>query len=263
MHLKPSKNIVPSTAIALCMLLLPGTSAFSQNTPEMVTDRPDQSESSNIVLPGYVQFESGLLLTKANDDNVTEIFGTLARIGILEKLELRLGIDGLIFDGASDTKEFGDSEIGVKYFLWEENGFIPESALMGGIGIPTSKVNKDIGYSIRYAGSYTLSSRFSAGFNLAGGWEKGIDDKGDEAMNMSLMYTAVIGYGISDQLSCFIEYFGESPVDVGEKPANLIDGGFTYLVNETFQLDAYGGVGVTDAAADWMLGAGFSYLFGY
>jgi hypothetical protein len=244
-------------------VLIDSSVAISQEIPEMVTDRPDQTESSNIVQPGYVQLESGLLLTHADGSNVTEIPGTLARISILEKLELRLGVDGWIMNEATDNSEFGDSEISAKYFLAEENGWIPESAILAGIGIPTSKNNDAPGYSLRYAGGYTLSDKFSTGFNLAGAWEEGTDAKGKDALDMCMIYSAVIGYGINDRTGCFLEFFGESPVGAGGKPSNLIDGGFTYLITPQFQLDAYGGAGMPDAAEDWFFGTGFSWLVGY
>lgn len=230
--------------------------AFSQTMPEMVTDRPDQTESTNIVQPGYVQIESGLLLTHAGDNDVTEIPGTLVRIGVQEKLELRAGIDGWINSEAADKTEFGDSGVSAKYYLASENGLIPESAVMVEFGIPTSEGNDNMSYTLRYAGGYTLSDRLSAGCNLAGIWA-------DENLDMSLFYSAVLGYSIDSRTGCFFEFFGESPVDTGGKPANLLDGGFTYLIRGNLQLDLYGGVGMTDAAKDWFLGTGVCYLFGY
>ncbi|MFC1489659.1 transporter [Candidatus Latescibacterota bacterium] len=252
------KKISRFTTAIIIMTVLYGSAVVSQEIPEMVTDRPDQSESSNIVQPGFVQIESGLLLTHTGDNDVTEIPGTLARIGLLEKLELRIGIDGWIMDDAEDNSEFGDSEISVKYFLCEESGWIPESAILAGIGIPTAKGSDKAGYTLRYAGGYTLSEKFSTGFNVASAWEEG-----DDNLDMSMMYSAVLGYGINERTGCFIEFFGESPVEAGGKPSNLIDGGFTYLINPQFQLDAYGGAGMTDAAEDWFLGAGISWLIGY
>ncbi|MFC1551580.1 transporter [Candidatus Latescibacterota bacterium] len=255
------KHII-ALAVLIAAAFIPSR-ALPQEMPEMVTDRPDQTESTNVVKPGYVQIETGLLLTHAGGSDVTEIPGSLARIGLIDKLEIRIGIDGWIADEAADKTEFGDSEISAKYFLAEENGWIPESAILAGVGIPTSKGSEDPGYSVRYAGAYTLIGRLSAGFNVAGAWEKGAGQSGGEALNMSMMYSAVIGCGINDHAACFLEFFGESPVDAGGKPSNLIDGGFTYLVTDWFQFDAYGGIGMTDEAEDWFFGTGFSWLFGY
>jgi len=255
------KKLFKPAISALCISALFSTAVFAE---ALVTDRPDQSESTNIVQPGYIQIEAGLLITGLSDDNtITEIPGTLLRIGLIEKLELRIGIDGMIMNKDADTSEFGDSELGAKYFLCAEDGWIPESAILGSISIPTADGNEDLGYGLRYAGGYTLSDKYSVGTNLETNWTQGINSDGDDALNLGLFYSAVLGVGLSDELGCFIEYFGESPVGAGGTPENLIDGGFTYLLSDMFQLDAYAAVGVSEAAPDWMFGAGFSYLLGF
>ncbi len=40
-----------------------------------------------------------------------------------------------------------------------------------------------------------------------------------------------------------------------------IDGGFTYLVRDTLQLDVAAGVGLSDEADDWFVGIGVSARF--
>lgn len=55
--------------------------------PELVTDRPDQTESSAVVPPGYVQVETGWSLSRNQEGGIrtnTHAFpGTLFRIGAL------------------------------------------------------------------------------------------------------------------------------------------------------------------------------------
>jgi hypothetical protein len=106
-----------------------------------------------------------------------------------------------------------------------------------------------------------LSERFSIGLNLAPAWECEKDEQGDRHMNAIIAYAGVLGITISERLSGFIEYFGDAPVNPTGKPANLIDGGFTFLVKDNFQLDLAGGVGMTEVSEDWFLGAGISYRY--
>ena len=78
----------------LAALLAPVVVAQEEDTPpEMVTDRPDQTESSNIVLPGHVQFEIGYTHVEVELDGVDFVFDelpqTLARIGLSKRFELR------------------------------------------------------------------------------------------------------------------------------------------------------------------------------
>ena len=65
--------------------------------PELVTDRPDQTESSVVVPPGYVQLETGWTFSHNKADGIRnethEFPGTLLRIGVLDRVEFRLGPD--------------------------------------------------------------------------------------------------------------------------------------------------------------------------
>jgi hypothetical protein len=61
------------------------------DTPELVTDRPDQTESTEIVPKGFVQTELGL----GDADGADATFAGLARIGLSERIELRVGLGEL------------------------------------------------------------------------------------------------------------------------------------------------------------------------
>ncbi len=78
--------------------------------PELVTDRPDQTESSVVVPPGYVQVETGWSLSRHQEGGIrtnTHTFpGTLFRIGALDRMELRLGYGGALWE---QTREAGQS----------------------------------------------------------------------------------------------------------------------------------------------------------
>ena len=81
---------------ALLLLAIPAT---AEDPPELITDRPDQTESPNTVPLGFYQLELGATF------NVNEIGSfrnetlsvpeTLLRIGLSDRLELRLGWSGV------------------------------------------------------------------------------------------------------------------------------------------------------------------------
>ena len=51
------------------------SSCFASDVPELITDRPDQTESSSTVPPGYVQIEVGWQhLKEEREDLETDIF---------------------------------------------------------------------------------------------------------------------------------------------------------------------------------------------
>src|SRR2546430_930614 len=90
--------------VALAFLILGSSRVFAQPAagarPELVTDRPDYTESSDIVSPGLLQFESGMSYEGTDRDGVHSrsltVPGALMRIGLVPRLELRLGADGFL-----------------------------------------------------------------------------------------------------------------------------------------------------------------------
>ncbi|MBL7216812.1 MAG: transporter, partial [Desulfobacteraceae bacterium] len=64
-----------------------------------------------------------------------------------------------------------------------------------------------------------------------------------------------------DQLGAFVEAYGSIAMNPSNTPSNAVDGGFTYLILENFQVDISGGKGISEAATDWYVGAGFTYRY--
>jgi len=239
--------------------------------PDLVTDRPDQTESSETVAPGYGQLEFGW--THLEDDEDVDVTAdstpeTLVRLGVLGSLELRLGFDGYIWEevhspGARSQRHdgAGDMEVGVKYKLWQENGWLPRTALLAGTTLPTGArafSSERFDPSVRLACSHTLSDRAGLGYNVAGIWQSAEDDMGDRDTTASVAYSVVLGVALSQRLGTFIEFFGDAPTAAG-KPANSFDTGFTYLLADNLQIDVLGGVALSEAAEDWFIGAGLVY----
>jgi len=236
--------------------------------PSLVTDRPDQTESSETVAPGYVQLEFGW--THVEDDEDVDVKAdsfpeTLIRIGVIENLEFRFGFDGYIWQevdsGASPSQRddgAGDLEIGLKYKLWQEDGWLPQTALLAGTTLPAGArafSSERLDPSVRLACSHTLTETVGFGYNLAGIWQTEEDAIGDRDTTASVAYSAVLGIALSERLGTFIEFFGEAPTATG-KPANSLDAGLTYLIADNLQIDVLAGTALSEAADDWFIGAG-------
>src|SRR5690606_21810085 len=105
--------------------------SFSQEE-EMSTGRPDETESSALVSKGFFQVETGFYYEEEEEISFLEktwVYNTtLLRYGLLENLELRLGIDFLdrtrYIDGEITEPGTGFSPLmlGVKIGIAEENG---------------------------------------------------------------------------------------------------------------------------------------------
>lgn len=244
------------------------SAAYGQETlavPELITDRPDQTESSVVVPRGYIQIESGITYNDEGSESRTlEYPGTLLRIGISKRVELRLGTQGFVseFEG-NNTTGLGDSEIGTKIYLRQESGWKPETALLASLSLPTGSnafSTERVDPSFRFAFSHTLTEKVSLGYNLGAAWQT-VPSSSGRATLSTLQYTATAGFGLSDRFGAFAELFGDTPLSAQGGTELSFDGGLTFLIRPNLQLDAALGFGLTNDAPDWFLTTGVSFRF--
>ncbi len=113
----------------------------------MITDRPDVTESADVVPFKTVQLEVGLLHVEDDEGGVKSesdgIGGVLFRIGISEPVELRFGWGGYLSQtvrqGGGNVGSDGsdDLNLGVKINLGDEDGRKPSMALIVATTLPT------------------------------------------------------------------------------------------------------------------------------
>lgn len=267
------KNIVIVSAVFITVNI------FSQKVDNISTDRPDQTETPDLLPDEFSQLELGFdyesrkhsFINNTNNEVIIKnefysLPSVLLRYGILNNMELRFGID-FSFSRKTDQIKYADStyefekkssglsgyRFGTKIFIMDEKGPAPKTSLLLSINIPTNSnssfQSKYISTEFRFAMSHTLSRRFSLSYNLGAEWN------GDDA-NPTGLYTLSLGIGLIKNLSMFAESFGY--VKKNSEPDFLIDGGFTYQPAKNFQFDFSGGTGLTENLPDFFLSAGFS-----
>ena len=240
------------------IIALVATSVYTY-AQELITDRPDQTESAQVVPLHSLQIESGYVFeTKIQPGEKTiTANSTLLRYGIIKDFELRLGVDYSIYTpktGAAKLKGFNPIYVGFKLEFTNEDGVFPGIALLGGLGIPkiasedfkTDRIAPDL----RLAFSHTFSEKLSLGYNVAIEWD------GNHNMPVGV-YTVALGLGLTEKFGCYIEAFG----DIWNKEGvqQLADGGLTFLLYDNLQIDASAGIGLNDMATDYYLSAGLSW----
>ncbi|WP_196895910.1 transporter [Aureivirga marina] len=239
--------------------------AQEQGKPELITDRPDQTESPSVVPVGALQWETGFQYEKLSND-FSEIKNTtfntsLLRYGLLDNLELRLiwnvveseftpksaGISG----NSIKSSGFAPMGIGFKVAIADEKGWRPKIGFLSHVYVPftASKELKPEGSAMdtRLSFEHTLSDKFSLGYNVGTNWAAGED--------LGYAYTAALGYGITNRLSIFAEVYGVL-IENGH-PDHLFDAGFTYLITDVFQWDLSGGTGI-NSDQDFFISTGFT-----
>lgn len=258
------------------LLLMVAFASFVASA-QIETDRPDFAESPNTVPKRALQIETGFVLENDQLDNLggsleyqnLTLNTTLLRWGILDQLELRFNwankrneaTQKQLIQGGQDStsssiqRGFATSFVGFKTNLYKTDkisiGFlghlyIPELS-SGDFKVDNQKVASELLFPV----SYQITERFGIAAQYGINWD-GLSP------NPTSGYTLAFGYAITDQLNCYIEPYGFL-TNNGEE-LHHVNGGFTYLVNDNFQLDLTGGFGLNDEAPDNFISCGVSFL---
>jgi hypothetical protein len=234
-----------------------------QEQPELATDRPDFTESAVVVPPGSVQLEMGLTWERRRASRAFNAPELLVRWGVGRRTELRFGAPdynrtravptGRHFDG------FGDTSLGFK----QQFGPLPagfDLALIGGISVPTgddrfSSGAVDPEAVLAWARDLTERASLSGGFGIF------LPTEDPElGRNETGFVTFTLGYALGERWNTFLEYAGELPEQGGN--AHLAHHGYSYGITPTSQADVHFGVGLSPAAPDFFIGAGYVVRYG-
>ncbi len=274
LDLIPTARRVQAASAACVLLLCLGAfpATLQAELPELVTDRPDQTESSVAVPPGYWQLETGWTWTRDEEGDLDvqtqEVPGTLLRIGLVRGLELRLGWAGWVSEKTeigsfSERLEgTGDGELGFKWVLREGEQGGPAMAILGGTSVPVGErgfSSERFDPSLRLTVAHGLSPRAELAYNLGVEWATEAEG-GQQHTLSNILYTLALGLDLGERLGAFVEVFGTEAASSQEPGMVSFDGGFTWAVGDNLQLDAAVGLGLNDAAPDLFVGLGLSYL---
>lgn len=219
-------------AAALCFVFLAASAVRAQSIPELVTDRPDQTESAVTITPGWVQFEGGVTRERYGGESAA----VMARLGVVKGVEVRLAAASSLNSPSVSTVDFGG-----KVRLWDERGPRPEAALLAQTSIPTN--GRVASGEVRLALARSLTEPLSLGSNVGAVW-------GNLRRRPEVLYTLTAGLALTDQTGAFVEVFGE-----GEWPSAAA--GLMYLVRPNLQLDVSGGRALRRSG--YFVGVGASY----
>lgn len=234
-------------------------SGFAQETKTIepiATDRPDQTETPEIVPKGMFQMETGFSFEKAgkNAENFV-VPSSLLKYGFNGNFEFRV-IAEFTVDETGGQKISGISPIlvGFKAVICEEKGILPKTSFIAHLSIPdlasTDLKTEYYAPQFRFTMQHTLSDKINLGYNLGAEWD-------GETPEPTFIYTLTTGFELSEKTGCFVEVYGFAPQK--DKADHRFDGGFTYLISNNLMVDASGGFGITENAPDYFAAVGFSF----
>jgi hypothetical protein len=247
-------------------------------TEPLVTDRPDFTESTDAVPSGYVQLEMGYTFTydREGEDRVRShtMPEMLWRIGLFEDFELRIGWEGYTFEESQTLTETdrgrpvlretwsqgaNDLSLGFKYEYCEQDGLVPHFGVIGEITVPSGSAgfsSGDVDPEVKLLWAYDLTEWLSVAGNV--NFAVPTED-GHRFFQTAASVSAAAS--ITDALGTYVEYFGFYPASQHTDCAHYLNGGFTYLITNNFQVDVRAGVGLNEEAEDFFTGIGFAWRF--
>jgi hypothetical protein len=248
-------NALARTVVILTILLTLSRPSAAQEAP-LVTDRPDFTESSEVVGPGILQIESGF--SYARDSGIGEVTvpGSLLRIGLNKRSELRIGTDGYFTAGQGRNRlsGFSDVELAAKLRLFDRDRTGVDIAVIPLLSLPTGSSNVSSG-GVDPTVKLTWARDLPAGIGVSGNYNVSSlsDAEGrfvQQALSVSFDHDLTLGLG------GYLEVFGFTPMARDAGAGWTIDSGVSRQIGGNLQFDVEGGRGLTDDAANWFVGFG-------
>ena len=270
--------MIRNSLLVSAILIAPSASAAAmQNPGPMITDRPDQTESSETIIPGFIQVETGLSFTHNDESGVRlrtlEVPSTLLRLGVLPRLEARLGFPGWqraqerSGQVTANADGVGDLELGFKLRILEQDPGQLQLSLIGSTTLPTGTTgigSERADPTFLLTVSTDLSERVALGSNVGARWATQPTDEdrttaGDDLETaVDAVYTLALGFSVASGIAAFAEVFGALGLENDRPDPMSVDGGITVQLRDNLQLDVSGGLGVNAAADDWFVAAGLA-----
>ena len=220
---------------------------------DITTDRPDFTESPEIVPLKSLQVEGGYTISKTGSETEQAIGEILIRHPIIKNFEFRLGVNSYKVSSLGSGME--DTVLGIKTQVIEGKSWVPNTAFIFQTSIPTGAL------------IYRVNS-FQPGIKLAMGWDLTETTAFSTNINYSVLASGgtsfsqgavsfSLGHSFNDSWGGYLEYFGFFPEDISSGSAQYLNTGITYLITSNYQFDVRAGLNIA-RQSDFFVGIGLS-----
>jgi Putative MetA-pathway of phenol degradation len=223
--------------------------------PEIVTDRPDVTESSIVVPKGSLQLENGLTWTNDHGQQTVDLSETLLRFGVSDRTELRIVVPNYLgsIAGRISASGFGDVAVGMKQQVGPLPGGFDLSVIVA-LSLPTGadRVSSH-GFDpfVRFPWSKDLKKGWSIG-----GMQSLFSYTENGKRNLVWETTFYLEKQITKAWDVFAEYAGDFAQRGGSK--EVVHLGTAYKITPTNQVDFHFGYGLSRATPGRFFAAGYS-----
>jgi hypothetical protein len=258
---KPSFRTFASSAVCCVVLLAaflnPAKAGLADPCPtdadEIATDRPDITNSSQVVPFGSFQAENGGDWTVHHGSSAVDGTNTRLRLGFAHCTEFLIDVPDY-FLSINGPQPSGSSDVvtSFKRQLPAPLGF--DLSATAGLGFPSG--------STRISGhGYQPYIQFPWSHEIVGSW--GMAGMftvtwfpSESARNPTFEPTISLEKAFGRSADMFFEYVGDYD---HQRPSQVLDTGGGWRFTKTQQLDFHAGVGLNSSSVDHYLGLGYSF----
>jgi hypothetical protein len=230
--------------------------AQTSQIPEIVTDRPDITESSIVIPLGSVQVENGFTWTRDPRTSAIDLPEMLVRLGLWERTEVRITAPNYLdrADGQHVLSGLGDTSIGIKEQLGPLRGAF-EVAVIVALSVPTG-VDRVSSHSFDPFVKVPWSRDLKKGWSV-GGMQSIFYQTDGGRRKLIWEPTFYVEREIGKHADVFVESSGD--YCRGASSRQLIHFGTAYRITARHQVDFHFGFGLTHAAPSQFIAAGYSF----
>lgn len=253
------KHVFAVSCARFALLLAPLLRGYAQSPPvaadpEIVTDRPDVTESSIVVPKRSLQVENGATWTTDHGSQIFDLSESLIRLGVSSRTEIRFVVPNYLgsISGPGATG-FGDMALGMKQQLGPLPGGFDLSVIVA-VSFPTGATRvSSHGYDpfLKFPWSKELKSGWSIGGMQSLFW-----NTVDHRRNGDWEATFYVEKEITKPWDAFAEYAGDFNQHGG--PQEIAHFGTAYRITHLQQVDFHFGFGVSNAAPHRFFAVGYS-----
>jgi hypothetical protein len=223
---------------------------------EIVTDRPDVTNSSIVVPVGSFQSENGVNFRSQDGGQIIDGTNTRWRLGIAPCLELLIDLptDFATLRGRPGSSGFTDVTPAMKWQVSPVPGKI-DLSLVAGVALPTGALNI-AGPGAQPYLQMPWSWELHDGWGLSGMLTEFFRPS-DLTTKQITETTFVIEKKVTEKASLFVEYVGDYPEN--SSPSQLFNSGGLYHLSPTQQVDFHVAFGLNHNAPSYIVGVVYSF----
>lgn len=227
--------------IAACLPLLFASPILAAEP--VTADRPGYSTGTATIRPGHFNIELGYQGSPGSHSLPL----TNVRIGLMPTAELDLQWGG--WNSTDGSTSSGDLTLGGKYRLLDDDAL--QLSLLGLFTLPDNGGIAPFGALLWSYSAYEQTGLFGT-LQVASSDPAALQTRVQAAIGAEFEHTPRLG--------SYLELFADLPLNHAGNDSFVLDGGFTWLLDERTQLDLHLGLDINGHAADF-IGAGIAHSY--